>query len=487
MTDGEDAPHVRIRGIYATALTERLRTATDLRVVDPSPPIADRFETEFPIADPAVRIEMTGDRLGVSLTGAPAATETVAEDLTEVGIDSFSWTDPLPQGGIFLGRVDRTERRRTIVEIGGREASLPDRNVDGELAPGESIRVQIRDPAPPWSDSRPVLDTTIRAQGGIASLRRGVDATVADTPSGNVGHELARTTDLLSVSIPEHWGVEWGPAAIDADMATLEAALSRVVGQAETIEDALDSAGPAPDSATEAATDESDGLIATPLATTWIRFGRESRFALDDHRAAVTETIPGHHRLKAGGEDAGTAVDFVESLDAELDVFPFGAATAAFGPTVDDTVRIVHTKPSGEQFALGRGTVTDRTVAKQRITVEREITSAGRYDAIGTAREPGDTATTRFAEGRWWYPTVYRGESGDPKGTYVNIATPVEVFPTAIRYVDLYVDVIKRPDGSVEIVDEDELYGAVDTGTVPKAVADRATTVAENVADVLGD
>ncbi len=79
-------------------------------------------------------------------------------------------------------------------------------------------------------------------------------------------------------------------------------------------------------------------------------------------------------------------------------------------------------------------------------------------------KEDGDTAVTKFREGRWWYPTTYRGADGGTKGTYVNVCTPVELFPDAIRYVDLYVDVIKRPDGSVEVVDADELEAAVDEG-----------------------
>lgn len=486
MADGEDAPAVRIRGIYATALTEWLQSAEGPRVVDPSPPIANRFEADFSTGDPTVRIGMTADRLGLSVTGEPVATATITDRVTDIGIDTFVWTGSMPLGAVFDGRVDRTDGRGMVVDIAGTEAYLPDRNADGELSEGETIRVQVRDPVPPWTESRPHLDTSIRVQGGIASLRRGVEATVADTPPGDAGHELARTTDLLSVSIPDRWGVEWNAAATDVDMPTLDAALARVVEEATEIENALETDGSGEASAKTEATDEAtDALLARPLETNWVRFGRESRFALDEHRAAVTRTIPGHHRLKAGSEDAGTAVDFVESLGSEIDSFPFGAATEAFGPTVDDSVRIVHSKPTGEEFALGRGTVTDRTVSKQRITVTRELSSSGRYDAIGTRREPGDTATTRFAEGRWWYPTVYRGESGAPKGTYVNIATPVEVFPTEIRYMDLYVDVIKHPDGTVKIVDQDELSAAIDAGDVPEVVADRATGVAEKVAGVL--
>ncbi len=475
MADGEAEPTVRIRGIYATALTRVVTQEDGMQVVDPSPPIADRFATDFPSGDPTVWVEMTDDRLGVRLTGEREATTELADRLHSVAIDTFSWDDRAPKGAVFEGTVDRKDGRGWIVTIGETAGYLPARRIDAEVTEGQSIRVQVREPAPPWNDSLPRLDTVIRVPGSLASLQRGVDAAVAETPGGEAGQELARTTDLLSTSIPADWGVAWQPAAIDAEMSTLDAALSRLVDRANRIDAALESG-------------DGDGPgIVSPLATRWVRFGRETRFALDEHRDAVTETMPGHHRIKAGGDDAGTAVDFVEALDSDIEDFPFGPATATFGPEPGDTVRIVHAKPTGEAFDLGRGTVTDRTPAKERVTVEREMTSSGRYDALETAREPGDTATTRFAEGRWWYPTVYRGSGGESKGTYVNVATPVEVFPGAIRYVDLYVDVIKRPDGSVAIVDEAELAEAREAGDLSDEIAEKATQTAQKVADVLRD
>ena len=88
---------------------------------------------------------------------------------------------------------------------------------------------------------------------------------------------------------------------------------------------------------------------------------------------------------------------------------------------------------------------------------------------------------TKFREGRWWYPTTYKAADGTSKGTYVNVCTPVELFPDCVRYVDLYVDVIRQPDGTVEIVDADELEDAVDAGLVSDELAAKANDVAEAV------
>jgi Ribonuclease G/E len=225
-------------------------------------------------------------------------------------------------------------------------------------------------------------------------------------------------------------------------------------------------------------------------------FGRESRTALDDARRRVTPTMPGHHRTKAASEAASAGVDLAEALcgarvggDADAGEsagFPFEAVTRQFGPVEGDTVAIQHGKPDGRAFPLGRGEVTEWD-ADGTVEVTRTMSGGGTYDALGTARDAGDTAVTKFREGRWWYPTVYRGEDGASKGTYANVCTPVECFPDAIRYIDLHVDVVKRPDGTVERVDDDELDAAVDAGEIPPAAAEKARSVAASLERALSD
>ena len=80
---------------------------------------------------------------------------------------------------------------------------------------------------------------------------------------------------------------------------------------------------------------------------------------------------------------------------------------------------------------------------------------------------------------------MYVGEDGTRRGTYVNVCTPVEVFPDRARYVDLHVDVVKRPDGEVRRVDDEELDAAVADGEVPEPLADRAREVAASIEHAL--
>jgi len=199
--------------------------------------------------------------------------------------------------------------------------------------------------------------------------------------------------------------------------------------------------------------------------------------------------MPGHHRVKAGAEAASAAIDFVEAVcgdalggdgtDDDGPVFPFDAVTRQFGPREGDRIAIGHGKPDGRLVRLGRGEVTE--VDGGSLRLEREMTPGGSYDALGVERRAGDVAVTKFREGRWWYATVYRGADGERRGTYVNVCTPVEIFPEAVRYVDLHVDVVKGPDGEVLRVDDDELDEAVADGNVPEPLAEKARAVASTV------
>jgi Ribonuclease G/E len=133
---------------------------------------------------------------------------------------------------------------------------------------------------------------------------------------------------------------------------------------------------------------------------------------------------------------------------------------------------------------LGTGEVTDRD-SEGSLSIRREMSPGGDYDALGVPRESGDVALTTFREGRWWYPTVYRDSEGERKGTYVNVCTPVECFPDTVRYVDLHVDVVKHRDGTVERVDDDELDQSVADGEISEQLAEKARSVASAVENAL--
>jgi hypothetical protein len=450
-------PRVRIRGIYATALTELLGDAAT--VVGASDPIERRFDRAFPAADHDVAVETTADRQGVGLHGEPSAVETLAGRLSGVGVDAIAWAEEAPLGSTFEATVTETLGSGAVVDLGPREGFLPYDATADRVEVGDAYRVQVHEPAPPWEDRRPAVDTEIRLFGGIVDLARGATGVRTDA-SGERASELVRTTEMLPADPPEGWGVRWSYGAADADVDALGEALHAITKRARSL--------------SESAYPEAGDDLSRP--STWVWFGRTSRFALDSVRGRVTDTIDGHHRIKAGGEGASVAVDFAERLGASPEAFAFEAVAETFGPAVGDELAIEHGKPDGRRFSLGRGEVIDRDGGS--VTLRREMAGGGTYDALGVPKESGDVATTKLKEGRWWYPTTYRSADGEAKGTYVNVCTPVEVFPEAATYVDLHVDVVRHADGSVERVDDDELAAAVEAGDVPADLADRAREVA---------
>jgi len=523
---------VRIRGIYTTALTELLADE-GIDVVQASPPIRERFDAALPPAPADATVATTDDRQGIGVVGRRAAVAAVVDAARSVGRDALAWRDPVSRDAVYAGEVTETLGSGAVVELGTgdgmgdetgdgtedettdgdgdglpvatreRSGFLPYSKTDEHIEEGDRLRVQVREVAPPWGDDRPLLDTTIRVQRPLATLvRSGGGASGGGASGGGTGSRSGgpatggpELADLLPTDPPEGWRVDWGRAADDADLDALGAALEmgrdRALDLEDGVADAADPAERAPDR--EWAGD----------ATAWVWFGRESRFGLDERRRAVTATMAGHHRTKAATERASAAVDFVEAVcpgasrgadgsgadgsgaDASgADGFPFDAVTRQFGPMAGDRVRIDHGKPDGRAFSLGTGEVTRRD-PDGTVVVEREMSGRGTYDALGVEQQAGDVAVTKLTEGKWWYPTVYRGDDGEKRGTYVNVCTPVEVFPAAVRYVDLHVDVVKHPDGTVERVDDDELDAAVAAGYLPEALAEKARSVASAVENAL--
>ncbi len=459
---------VRVRGIYSTSLTELL--SEEFSIVAASEPIRERFDESFPDEPHDVTVETTDDRLGVLVGGTNI--DPVVDRLAGVGIDALSWRDRTPTGAIYDALVEETKGSGAVVALtDDQRGFLPYGRSDDYVDVDDQLRVQVADPAPPWSDARPVVDLAVRASVGPATLVRGEDGVSAASEA----RELVGLTDLLGTDVPDGWGLRWEHDATDASLDALDEVLSAARERTLELDDALANA-PEVDAPRE---------VAAPGETAWVWFGRESRFALDERRRRVTATMPGHHRIKVAGDGASTGVDLVEAVCTDVGddsdgAFPFEAVARALGPTEGDHVRIAHGKPRGRTIVLGRAEVVAVEPAG-RVRVRRSMTGGGTYDGLNVPREEGDEAITTVTEGRWWYPTVYRSADGDRKGTYVNVCTPVEVFPNEIRYVDLHVDVVSHADGTVERVDDDELDAAVEAGHVDPDLADRARSVAAGV------
>ena len=69
-------------------------------------------------------------------------------------------------------------------------------------------------------------------------------------------------------------------------------------------------------------------------------------------------------------------------------------------------------------------------------------------------------------------------KDGRFKMLYINIATPAILKNNEITWMDLYLDVVRMPGKSAELVDEDEFQEAKECGLLPIELADKAEEVA---------
>jgi hypothetical protein len=88
---------------------------------------------------------------------------------------------------------------------------------------------------------------------------------------------------------------------------------------------------------------------------------------------------------------------------------------------------------------------------------------------------------------QWWTATFNSGGTDSPFGyiAYVDICTPGVWEGSTVTAVDLDLDVVMRPDGRVELLDEDEFIENGAAMAYPEHVVDQARAAAASVHQVM--
>ncbi|MCL7383610.1 MAG: DUF402 domain-containing protein [Thaumarchaeota archaeon] len=216
-----------------------------------------------------------------------------------------------------------------------------------------------------------------------------------------------------------------------------------------------------------------------------VGFPVEAMKKLDELRSMVTYTVPWHHYCRAGGEALSSMVSFAEDLVERGLVSPeemnkmFEEQVRQFTPKLGSKVRIVHVKLHGGRIILGPGKVVWRS--NETIKVLRRIMSSGIYDGLGIPKQVGDYAVTEARKLEMWTKTSYYSFSGDFKGAYYNICTPVAFYPDQIHYFDLEVDVVYLPNLEVKIIDRELLEQALNEEIISSKLFEKALRQAEKI------
>ena len=219
-----------------------------------------------------------------------------------------------------------------------------------------------------------------------------------------------------------------------------------------------------------------------------VEFPGGSKAALDVLRSAAVPTLAGHHRFRI------VSPKRLEKAEARLGRHPEKAGEMEsrlfdeliFGPLrASGLAGIEHVRISGRTLRLREGFLTDADPGRRRLTIQR-VFARGRYDALDLPIEEGDYALTECREGAWHVRHSYYSRDGRPKGFYLNVNTPVELYPCGCRYVDLEVDVACRAGGTPALVDREKLDAAADSGRITERLRRRALEEAEKLLDSSG-
>jgi hypothetical protein len=201
-----------------------------------------------------------------------------------------------------------------------------------------------------------------------------------------------------------------------------------------------------------------------------VEFPWASKMKLDEYRRNVAPTVRMHHYYKACGGEVSSAADMAERLllkgrhTEEVEGLLRRTLTPYF-PFEGSEIGIEHVKIYGGVVNLGKA-VIEAYAENSLIKYVREMRSGGFYDGLGTEKEAGDVAMTEARMGEYHTVTRYLSQNGRFKGAYINLNTPVELYPAKIRYVDLEVDICKRPGYNAEVVDEALIERAASEGLI---------------------
>ncbi len=455
----------KVRGIYSTALT-KLLLDNDFEIVHPSNTTKERFTLQENLAPPDLKIEDTYSLQGVRVLGTSEAVNTFQSLLHLTFHDVLTRRWQVSVDGIYKGKIVETDEDAFYVEV--------DNNVVGRLPKtelpepiGNQVIVQVEKRG--LGGRQPTLTRKLRVVGDYAILAQnskiGVSLKIRDLDKRR---ELYTLGEKLS---PNGWGIIWRRPSANQPFEKLANEVKTLGQKAEFLN-------------AKARHASSPALLIGGSYSMDVEFPSISKSHLDKLRASVANTLDRHHFCKSCGGRVSAALEMAERLlekgQNRIEAEELFRKHVAYElPEVGSIVDVEHVKING--FVLHLGEATIESMDGEQLRYSRTIRSHGVYDGLNIEKEAGDRAVSETKNGQWHIATRYLSRSGELKGTYVNLNTPVEVYPKALRYVDLEVDVCIYPDGTANVLDMEKLELALESGYVSRKLFE---TVKEEVKQI---
>jgi len=444
---------VRIRGISATAISKILLDR-GYQIVQASNIIRERFGLDKDVSPADVTVK-DADEDELLVLGFYGKADRVYRDLVDSLEYVFQWVSPVGLYSIHVGVVIEKHEDKCLVDLGRVRGILYNcrHNV------GDKVVVSVeKAPVKPGEIAR--LSYRLRIVGEYVSLIHGsTNITVSEHIRDRGKREFlvaVAAAKLIGTGLGLHFrssSLYAEKEDIEREIDVLKNKLSEVI--AKTRETSV-----APKEVYEG---EFIGLIGiTSLA----------KQKLDEYRCKVVPTIRYHHMLKTYGGVFNELVDFAEKLVEEKPELSTTVANAIEKYLVEKIlhsprVKIIHVKPDGSRNELTPGYFhrIERIEGGFRIVLTRVMRSNGVYDGLGVEKREGDI-DYMFIETNKWFLSHNYYRNGQWIGSYININTPPEILPGAIKYHDLTIDIVVKPGSEPEVIDEEEFEKQCNEGLI---------------------
>lgn len=461
-----DRIRVRVRGVYSTALT-RFFLSQGFEITQPSPKVCERFSFENPqYLSPHIDIKAKGSRAIVE--SLERFTSTFKKVLLENFDDVIIYQEPYTRNSIWRGVVTKKLKDGYLVRFSlNQEGFLPNEEAQQQYREGDLVVVEVKDYD--QKNGRVVLTEFISIPGEYVVLVKKEMVKVSRKIKGTRKIELL---DIGNILRPPGWGAIFRTSAMYASLDAISDELKKLQTHAEELLRNLEKV--------PAFTQIREGIN---LLT--IFFPSNAKRRLDDIRSEVVPTLKGHHWIKTLGRAPSLLVDFLEEVGyrySNVGIGELSRVTIDFIkknllPKKGDVVSIHHIKPSMKRIVLGPAKVIDVKEADghPEYVMFRRFSAGGYYDGINAPKESGDFGITVAREGDTKLLTVYYDMNLNLKGVYINVNSPIEIYPHSIRYVDLEIDVVRTYEGDIMIIDRKKLDRYVGQGVISKKLYEFAT------------
>ncbi len=437
---------LRIRGIYATALTKIL-SDMGYSFSDISDKTRGRFESEIKLSDdpPKATIKDVEEEKGIVIIGEKNIVKNLTYNILSILPSSIVLYIKYGPYTSFVVKIkEKIDEKTYEVELPDKKSGVMISHIPHEV--GATTVAHIIKP----SINNPLMREGLVLFGDYVRIIEGGKHSV----SKFIKSEEKRF-DLLSLAIKlskGRWGIRFRSSSKDADLTLIMDEITRLIEEGERILKKIKEAD-------------------VPLTVfhrdsfSYVRFPPDVLRELDRIRNKQIPTLPFHHTFKSLKiREVTDKIDFVEEIienskciSPKLMKKKYMDTILGIISTNRDIINIYHDK------IHKNGYIWNAKISKiedTKIVCTREITKPeGLYDGLKIQKEEGDKIVSYFSIFSRFILHSYYDKNQNIKGVYININTPIDVNQIGhIWYIDLEIDVVKKPGEEAEIIDLDEYY-----------------------------